>query len=85
MKIIFTITGTSTISSPITTTFGLILGGQICSAKVGDELLPVGGIAYWSGGMLASTSNVLASVSLAMPVIENTFRLDAFFSNQRIF
>jgi len=80
-NIIFTVTGTPTVSSPTTTTFGLTLGGQICSAEVGNDLLPVGGISYWSGGMLASTSNVLASGSLAMPIIENTFRLDAFFSN----
>ena len=80
-NLIYTITGIPTVSSPSTTTFGITIGGQTCSAEVGSDLLPVGGVAYWSGGMLASTGNVLASGSLTMPVIENTFKLDAYFSS----
>jgi hypothetical protein len=80
-NLIFTVVGTPTASSPSTTTFGITIGGQTCSATVGSAAIGVGATEYWGGEMIASTQNVLASGTLAVPTIENTLRLDMWFND----
>lgn len=81
-NLIFTVVGTPTASSPSTTTFGITIGGQTCSATVGSAAIGVGATEYWGGEMIASTQNLLASSVLTnMPIIENSLRLDFYFDN----
>lgn len=57
-NLIYTVSGTPTVSSPITTTFPLNVGGQTCNATVGQgNALPIGGISANTYFANATTMN----------------------------
>ena len=87
-ELVFTLSGTPSASSPEQATFAIDVLGMQCQAVVGSNSLSRGETIFWHSSMPAniggtvSGKQVIASdyVSTSMPVIENTFRLDAYFN-----
>lgn len=82
-ELIFTLTGTPSASSPELASFDIDFFGFNCTAVVGANSLRQGDIVFWHGSMSASVfgeSNKASDLIGDMPVIEDVFRLDAYFS-----
>jgi len=78
----YKVTGTPTVTSPISTTFSLTIGGKTCSAVVGtgDTLAP-GDLLYYKASMPSSASGVwLSAYVLDLPILGGKLRLDAYFN-----
>jgi hypothetical protein len=76
----YTVSGTPTVSSPTLTTFSLNVGGQTCSATVGGgTVIAPGELVYYHTSIPRQTTNFILSQFLTdLPVVNNTFRVDAF-------
>lgn len=76
----YTISGVPTVTSPVTTTFPLSIGGQTCAATVGaGGGISPGELLYYHGSIPRKTSSFLLSDFLSdLPVLNKTFRIDAF-------
>ncbi|PQA91466.1 hypothetical protein B0A69_16755 [Chryseobacterium shigense] len=78
--LIYSVSGTPTVSSPTTTTFPINVGGQTCSAVVGaGSTIAQGELTYYHKSIPRKTASFLLSQFLTdLPVIDGTFRIDAF-------
>jgi hypothetical protein len=83
----YTVSGTPTASSPTLTTFPLNIGGQICSATVGaGAVIAPGELVYYHSSIPRQTSSFLLSQFLNdLPIVNNTFRVDAFITSPNAF
>lgn len=82
-SIIYEITGTPTVSSPVTTTFHISLGSTTCDAIAGGgSTIALGDQVHYQGRFLASSSNHWLSDSLPnLPILDGKIRLDGWFNN----
>lgn len=81
-ELFYTLSGTPSLSSPDLAEFDVTFAGSTCTAIVGANSLLQGQQTYWYGSMPANVygSNNLASNHINdMPVIEDVFRMDAYF------
>jgi hypothetical protein len=81
-ELVYNLSGTPSRSSPQLAEFAINIWGKSCTAKVGANTLLQGEQMYWHGSMSADVfgSGNLASDHISdMPVIENIFRMDAWF------
>lgn len=81
-ELVYTLSGTPSLSSPDLAEFDISFAGYTCKAIVGANSLLQGQQTYWYGSMPANVSgnNNLASNHINdMPVIEDVFRMDAYF------
>jgi hypothetical protein len=91
----YSVTGTPTVTSPTTTTFNIVVGGQTCSAIVGTgDDVKAGELVYYkandisasigSGGSDATTASNWLSANVdsshSLPVIGGKLRLDGYFT-----
>ncbi|WP_284460120.1 hypothetical protein [Chryseobacterium sp.] len=83
----YTVSGVPTASSPTLTTFALNIGGQTCSATVGaGAVIAPGELVYYHSSIPRKTTSFLLSQFLNdLPVINNTFRVDAFITAPNAF
>lgn len=83
----YTVSGTPTVSSPTLTTFPLDIGGQTCSATVGaGAVIAPGELVYYHSSIPRKTTSFLLSQFLNdLPIINNTFRVDAFITSPNAF
>ncbi|UWX59490.1 hypothetical protein N0B40_13855 [Chryseobacterium oranimense] len=83
----YTVSGVPTVSSPTLTTFPLNIGGQTCSATVGaGSVIAPGELVYYHSSIPRQTSSFLLSQYLNnLPIINNTFRVDAFITSPNAF
>lgn len=79
----YTVSGIPTVTSPVTTTFPLNIGGQTCNATVGAGAgLSLGELVFYHSSIPRKTSSFLLSQYLTdLPVLNNTFRIDAFITS----
>ncbi|MFS4429105.1 hypothetical protein [Chryseobacterium sp. S90] len=89
-NLIYSVSGTPTVSSPTTTNFAINAGGKTCNASVGVNTIGLGQEIYWSGtapanvgsGGLNPTStvaqNYLSYYSSDVPTIDG-MRFDVYF------
>ncbi|WP_223600427.1 hypothetical protein [Chryseobacterium sp. GVT01B] len=89
-NLIYSVSGTPTVSSPTTTNFTINAGGKTCTATVGTNIIGLGQEIYWSGtapanvgsGGLSPTStvaqNYLSYYSSDVPTIDG-MRFDVYF------
>ena len=78
----YTVVGTPTESSPVTTTFPISIGGETCDAVVGagDEIT-LGELVYYRATIDASLAGVwLSDYVDDLPIIGGKLRLDAYFN-----
>lgn len=77
----YTVSGTPTLTSPITTTFPLNIGGKTCSAVVGagDGLAP-GDLVFYKAAFSANVSGWMSAFVTDLPIIGGKVRLDAWFN-----
>lgn len=77
----YTVSGTPTVTSPITTTFPLTIGGKTCSAVIGagDGLAP-GDLVFYRAGFSANVSGWMSAFVSDLPVLGGKVRLDAWFN-----
>lgn len=76
----YIVSGTPTVTSPVPTTFSLSIGGHSCDATIGagDGISP-GELVFYHSSISRKTSSFLLSQYLSdLPVLNNTFRIDAF-------
>jgi len=79
--LVFTLSGTPNESSPELATFDIDVLGFNCQSIVGSNSLMQGEQVFWYGSLPANIGSVIASQYINnMPVIEDVFRLDAYFS-----
>ncbi|WP_426481076.1 hypothetical protein [Chryseobacterium sp. R2ACT005] len=84
--LIYSVTGTPTVTSPTTTTFNLSIGGQTCSATVGaSDAITLGELVYYRAEVSASGAGWLSDMlaangSTSLPTLGNKIQLDAYFS-----
>lgn len=78
----YIISGTPTVTSPISTTFSLNIGGKTCNAAVGaGETSAPGELVYYKTTLNANPSDVwLSAFANDLPVIGGKIRLDAYFN-----
>ena len=78
----YTISGTPTVTSPVTTTFPLNIGGDTCNAVVGaGDGLVLGEMLYYKASIPAAPAGVwLSAYALDLPVLGGKLRLDAYFN-----
>jgi hypothetical protein len=78
-NLLYTVSGTPTVTSPVTTTFPLNIGGQTCNATVGQgSVLAIGGISantyFADAATMNNTSGKYFSANLkygaSMPIID---------------
>ncbi|WP_139785341.1 hypothetical protein [Chryseobacterium phocaeense] len=83
----YTVSGTPTVTSPTPTTFPLTIGGKSCSAIVGagDGISPGDLVFYHSSIPRKSASFLLSQYLTDLPVLNNTFRIDAFITSPGAF
>ncbi|MCT2407900.1 hypothetical protein NZD88_10150 [Chryseobacterium antibioticum] len=83
----YTVSGMPTASSPTLTTFPLDIGGQTCSATVGaGAVIAPGELVYYHSSIPRKTTSFLLSQFLNdLPIINNTFRVDAFITSPNAF
>lgn len=83
----YTISGTPTVTSPVSTTFPLNIGGHTCSAAIGsgDGIAPGDLVFYHSSIPRQTTSFLLSQYLPGLPVLDNIFRVDAFITAPRVF
>ncbi|MDH6251953.1 hypothetical protein M2347_001680 [Chryseobacterium sp. H1D6B] len=83
----YTVSGTPTASSPVLTTFPLNVGGQTCSATVGaGTVIAPGDLVYYHSSIPRQTTSFLLSQFLNdLPIVNNTFRIDAFITSPNAF
>ncbi len=79
--LIYTISGTPTVSSPNTTTFPISIGGQSCNAEVGGgKKLSAGEYQFFTYEVSATTTGLLSSMISNPPILGGKVRLDLNFS-----
>nr|WP_314493630.1 hypothetical protein [uncultured Chryseobacterium sp.] len=79
----YTVSGTPTITSPLSSILSLNIGGKICDATigVGDGLAP-GELVFYKAGMPSTPAGVwLSAYQSDLPVLGGKLRLDAYFSS----
>ncbi|MGG5208949.1 hypothetical protein ACQWU4_08370 [Chryseobacterium sp. MIQD13] len=83
----YTVSGMPTASSPTLTTFPINIGGQTCSATVGaGAVIAPGELVYYHSSIPRQTTSFLLSQFLNdLPVVNNTFRVDAFITSPNAF
>ncbi|MBB6371693.1 hypothetical protein [Chryseobacterium shigense] len=83
----YTVSGMPTASSPTLTTFPLNIGGQTCSATVGaGSVIAPGELVYYHSSIPRQTSSFLLSQFLNdLPIVNNTFRVDAYITSPNAF
>ncbi|AZA66789.1 hypothetical protein EG345_20420 [Chryseobacterium carnipullorum] len=83
----YTVSGSPTVSSPTLTTFPINIGGQTCSATVGaGAVIAPGELVYYHSSIPRKTTSFLLSQYLNdLPIINNTFRVDAFITSPNAF
>jgi len=76
----YIVSGTPTVTSPVSTTFSLSIGGQSCDATIGaGGGISPGELIFYHSSISRKTSSFLLSQYLSdLPVLNNTFRIDAF-------
>lgn len=79
----YTVSGIPTVTSPVTTTFPLNIGGQTCNATVGaGDGIGLGELVFYHSSIPRKASSFLLSQYLTdLPVLNNTFRIDAFINS----
>lgn len=77
----YTVSGTPTVTSPVTTTFFLNVGGKICNAVIGsgDGMAP-GDMVFYKAGFSSNVSGWMSAFVPDLPVIGGKLRLDAWFN-----
>jgi hypothetical protein len=81
-ELIYTVTGTPTVSSPSTTEFALNIGGKTCSAVVGaGAVLQPGEYQFYNYEVPASTTGLLSSMISNAPILGGKVRIDPYFSS----
>ncbi|MDO3426195.1 hypothetical protein QWT87_14935 [Chryseobacterium sp. APV1] len=77
----YTVSGTPTVTSPITTTFSLNIGGKICNAVIGagDGLAP-GDLVFYKAEFSANVFGWMSAFVADLPIIGGKVRLDAWFN-----
>jgi hypothetical protein len=77
----YTVSGTPTVTSPITTPFSLNIGGKTCNAVIGagDGLAP-GDLVFYRAGFSANVSGWMSAFVTDLPIIGGKLRLDAYFN-----
>lgn len=78
----FEVSGTPTVTSPVTTTFALNLGGQNCNAVVGaGDGIALGELIYYKTSIPATPAGVwLSAYAADLPILGGKLRLDAYFN-----
>ncbi len=84
-NLIYTISGTPTVTSPSTTTFSISSGGQNCSVSIGGgKKLASGEYEFYTYEILATEigllSNILNSVGKSAPIIGGKLKIDLNFT-----
>ncbi|MCL8536494.1 MULTISPECIES: hypothetical protein [Chryseobacterium] len=77
----YTISGTPTVTSPVTTVFPLNIDGKTCDATVGaGDGISMGELIYYKASIPSGPSNVWLSDYVSdLPVLGGKLRLDAWF------
>lgn len=78
----YTVSGTPTVTSPVTTVFSLNIGGKTCNAVIGagEEIAP-GSLVFYKASIPANPANVwLSAYASDLPILGGKLRLDAFFN-----
>jgi hypothetical protein len=77
----YTVSGTPTVTSPVTTTFPLNIGGKTCSAVIGagDSLAP-GDLVFYKASFTSGSSGWMSAFVSDLPVLGGKLRLDAWFN-----
>lgn len=78
----YTVSGTPSVTSPITTTFSLNIGGKTCTAVVGagDGLAP-GDLVFYRTSIPSTPAGVWLSANTTdLPILGGKLRLDAYFN-----
>jgi len=77
----YTVSGTPTVTSPVTTTFFLNVGGKTCNAVIGggDGMAP-GDMVFYKAGFSSNVSGWMSAFVPDLPVIGGKLRLDAWFN-----
>lgn len=78
----YTVSGTPTVTSPVTTTFFLNVGGKTCNAVIGsgDGMAP-GDMVFYKAGFSSNVSGWMSAFVPDLPVIGGKLRLDAWFNS----
>lgn len=78
----YTVSGTPTVTSPITTTFPINIGGKSCSATVGNgDGIAIGELVYYKATLPAGPANVwMSAYKSDLPILCGKLRLDAWFN-----
>ena len=77
----YKLSGTPTVSSPLTTTFTVSVGGQTCSVIVGQGIsLGQGQLSFTSKVLSATSTGWLSDYVSQLPVLGGKIRVDAWFS-----
>ncbi|MDQ1098559.1 MULTISPECIES: hypothetical protein [Chryseobacterium] len=78
----YEVSGTPTVSSPVTTTFALNIGGQSCNATVGaGDGIALGELIYYKTSIPATPAGIwLSAYAADLPVLGGKLRLDAYFN-----
>ncbi|GAA5093283.1 hypothetical protein GCM10023210_23550 [Chryseobacterium ginsengisoli] len=77
----YTVSGTPTVTSPISTTFPLNIGGKTCNAVIGtgDGLAP-GDLVFYRAGFSSNVGGWMSAFVTDLPIIGGKVRLDAWFN-----
>ena len=77
----YTVSGTPTVTSPVTTTFFLNVGGKTCNAVIGsgDGMAP-GDMVFYKAGFSSNVGGWMSAFVPDLPVIGGKLRLDAWFN-----
>lgn len=79
----YTVSGTPTVTSPVTTVFSLNIGGKTCNAVIGagEEIAP-GSLVFYKASIPATPANVwLSAYASDLPILGGKLRLDAYFES----
>ncbi|MDR2954449.1 MAG: hypothetical protein LBV43_05160, partial [Prevotella sp.] len=86
-ELVYTLSGTPSASSPELATFDIDFAGFSCTSSVGANSIRQGEIIFWHGSMPANIGGTISGKQVIasdyinnMPVIEDVFRLDAYFN-----
>lgn len=80
-QLVYTVTGTPTVTSPNTTTFPITIGGKSCSATVGSgTVLQPGEYQFFNYEIPANYTGLLSDQAAGGSLILRKIRIDVFFS-----
>lgn len=81
-NLIYEVSGTPTVSSPVTTAFPISIGGKSCTTVIGaGNEMNLGELVYYKTSVPAAPAGVwLSAYAADLPVLGGKLRLDAYFN-----